>query len=195
MDDLRRKKGIETKKRIRIATTTILAREGMSGLSAKKIADEAGISKSNLFHHFRSLDDILIDLFESITSETAQALSNFEFETLEEFFHMLGELTLQLSVEKEETFIAMFHYFNFALTNSDYKVRIDKLKQHLINIFSDYIRSIEPISHAALTNIAESIVITLDAFGMHYSLDRNKEKFLHQWHIQSDFYCHYLRNT
>ncbi|MCR6111460.1 TetR/AcrR family transcriptional regulator [Bacillus sp. A301a_S52] len=195
MDDLRKKKGIETKNRIRSSTTTILAREGMSGLSAKKIADEAGISKSNLFHHYRSIDDILIDLFESITSETAHALSNFEFQTLEEFFHMLGELTLQLSVEKEETFIAMFHYFNFALTNPDYKDRIEKLKQHLMNIFSGYIRSIEPIPQATLANIAESIVITLDAFGMHYSLDRDKQKFLHQWNIQSDLYCHYLRNT
>ncbi|UTR15433.1 TetR/AcrR family transcriptional regulator [Salipaludibacillus sp. LMS25] len=195
MDDLRRKKGLETKNRIRISTTTILAREGMSGLSAKKIADEAGISKSNLFHHFQSIDDILIDLFETITSEIGHALSNFKFKSLEEFFHMLGELTLQLSVEKEETFIAMFHYFNIALTNPNYKQRIVKLKQHLIKIFSDYILSIEPISHVTLTNITESIVITLDAFGMHYSLDRNKEKFMNQWKIQSDFYCHYLRNT
>lgn len=193
-DDLRIKKGLETKDRIRAAATTILAREGMSGLSAKKIADEAGISKSNIFHHYHSVDDILVDLFEKITLETAQSLSSFEFSSLEEFFHALGELTLNLSEKNEETFIALFHYFNYALINPDYKHRIQNLKQQLTEAYGDYILKIEPISPAVLLDIAESIVITLDAFGMHYSLDRDTEKFLNQWQIQSDMYCRYLRS-
>lgn len=194
-DDLRIKKGLETKDRICAAATTILAREGMSGLSAKKIADEAGISKSNIFHHYHSVDDILADLFEKITLESTSSLSSFEFSSLEEFFHGLGELTLLLSEKNEETFIALFHYFNYALINPDYKHRIQNLRQQLTDAYGHYIQEIEPISQTALLNIAESIVITLDAFGMHYTLDRDKEKFLNQWQIQSDMYCRYLRSS
>lgn len=193
-DDLRIQKGLETKDRIRAAAISILAREGMSGLSAKKIADEAGISKSTIFHHFHAVDDILVDLFEVITSEATRSLSSFNYESLEEFFRALGKLTIELAEKNRETFIALFHYFNYALIHPDYKHRIHNLKQQLIKVYSNCIQAIEPTKPAVLINIAESIVITLDAFGMHYSLDGDKEKFLNQWKIQSDMYCRYLRS-
>ena len=47
------------------AAIRILARDGDSGLTASALAREAGVSKANLFHHFASLDDIVLEAFEA----------------------------------------------------------------------------------------------------------------------------------
>ena len=53
--DQRKAKGEETKQKIIESAIQIVSLEGIKGLSAKKVADNAGISKSNVFHHFKSL--------------------------------------------------------------------------------------------------------------------------------------------
>lgn len=40
-------------------TKTLIATEGISGLSMQKVADGAGVSKGGLFHHFKSKDELI----------------------------------------------------------------------------------------------------------------------------------------
>ena len=42
----------------------ILGEGGLEGFSASSVATQAGVSKANLYHHFKSLDDILHEAFE-----------------------------------------------------------------------------------------------------------------------------------
>ena len=51
-----------TKQRIRDAGLALLSAEGLSGVSLGLLADRAGMSKSGLFAHYRSKDDLQIAL-------------------------------------------------------------------------------------------------------------------------------------
>jgi AcrR family transcriptional regulator len=47
------------------AATRLMAEGGAEALTASALARAAGVSKANLFHHFQSLDDIVLASFES----------------------------------------------------------------------------------------------------------------------------------
>ncbi len=61
----------DTKLAILEAAITIMGEQGYEGLSASRLAGAAGISKANLFHHFRSMDDVPIAAFELIANQIA----------------------------------------------------------------------------------------------------------------------------
>ena len=84
--DRRLEKGNETKEKILNTALLIISEEGLKGLSAKKIADRAQISKSNIFHHYTSVDNLLEVILKNLFADT---LTNIPLETcnsLEGFF-------------------------------------------------------------------------------------------------------------
>jgi AcrR family transcriptional regulator len=60
---------VESKKEIMEATNTALRKYGYSEISIQKIADEFPKSKSLLYHHYDSKDDILLDLIDQTLEE------------------------------------------------------------------------------------------------------------------------------
>ncbi|KRA55376.1 TetR/AcrR family transcriptional regulator [Devosia sp. Root635] len=47
------------------AAVRLLAREGAAGLTAASLAREAGVSKANVFHHFETLNAVVMAAFEA----------------------------------------------------------------------------------------------------------------------------------
>jgi AcrR family transcriptional regulator len=46
------------------AATALMSAGGPDALTASALAEAAGVSKATLFHHFESLDDIVLEAFE-----------------------------------------------------------------------------------------------------------------------------------
>lgn len=192
-EDLRIKKGQETRNRILSATAEILAKDGMTGLSAKKIADQGGLSKGLLFHHFSSIDDVLSSLFDMLLKDISDNTPSTDVVTLEGFFKQLGDATIYMAIKHETEFCALFQYYNYAMTNEVYKKRITDLKIAMNQMYTQIISTIETVSLERLHNIVDNIVVTLDALGMHYTLDHDQAKFKRMWSVQSELFIGYLR--
>ena len=62
----------DTKTAIIEAAVTVLGRDGPNGFSAAGLAREVGVSKATLFHHFASIDEIPIQAFEHMISESLE---------------------------------------------------------------------------------------------------------------------------
>jgi AcrR family transcriptional regulator len=60
----KRKKGLETKRRILDIASDLFARNGYDGVSLRQIAKNTGIKESSLYNHFQSKADILETLFD-----------------------------------------------------------------------------------------------------------------------------------
>lgn len=58
-------KGIDTRTRLLEAGLDLLSQEGLTGLSLGRVADAAGLSKSGLFAHVRSKDQLEIALLDA----------------------------------------------------------------------------------------------------------------------------------
>ncbi len=76
----RTKAGERTRTSILEATIRLLGREGPDGFSASAVANEAGVSKATVFHHFRSVNEIpllALDRFwaSSLSRESAETAS------------------------------------------------------------------------------------------------------------------------
>ena len=66
--------GDDTKQRIREAGVALLSAEGLSGVSLSALAERARMSKSGLFAHYRSKDDLQIDLLLASTEISARVV-------------------------------------------------------------------------------------------------------------------------
>lgn len=65
----KRKRGLETTRRILDAAADLFARNGYDGVSVREIAEKVGIKESSLYNHFKSKSDILEALFNEFTKE------------------------------------------------------------------------------------------------------------------------------
>ena len=56
----------DTRERVMRAVLVVLRRHGYAGLSIKRIADEAGLEKASIYHHYSDKDDLLFSFLEFV---------------------------------------------------------------------------------------------------------------------------------
>jgi AcrR family transcriptional regulator len=64
----------QTRAALTDAALDLLAREGIDGLTADRIAEAAGVSRRTLFNYFARVEDILTASLEAATAETIDAI-------------------------------------------------------------------------------------------------------------------------
>jgi AcrR family transcriptional regulator len=65
-------KGAETKERILDRAFRMAGRDGLDGLSLGRLAEELGMSKSGLFAHFQSKEDLQVEILKSAAARFEQ---------------------------------------------------------------------------------------------------------------------------
>jgi AcrR family transcriptional regulator len=93
------------------AAIRLLATVGPEGLSAATLAAEAGVSKANVFHHFKTIDDVVLEAFELFLLGM-EAFSPQPGTSLRAWLLELGAETTQLADNERELTGA---YFAFAV--------------------------------------------------------------------------------
>lgn len=182
--DLRIMKGNETKDRILIASMSIISQEGIEGLSAQKIADLSGISKSNIFHHFKSVDEVLTTLFESILADMANPVKTYRGQDLEAFLLFLGESIYLLSEEEKLSYAVLLHFYNTCLYNEKYRAHLLRSRDEMTDAIATQLSRYSPQGKEKLLKIAEMVIMTLDGYGLHYLLGSDSVKFKEIWTLQ-----------
>jgi AcrR family transcriptional regulator len=65
-------KGVETRQRILRQATRVVSRDGLEGLSIGELAESLGMSKSGLFAHFGSKDELQLEVLRTAASDFAE---------------------------------------------------------------------------------------------------------------------------
>ncbi len=93
--DGRKLKGEETRRTILEVVLRTAGKEGAKGLTAQKIAEAAGVSKANLFHHFTSMEEIIIEALLRYLDMIRPPCLLKDHDSIEHFLHTLIDEILE----------------------------------------------------------------------------------------------------
>ena len=185
-EDLRRVKGCKTRERIISATIELIADGGLKEVSVSKISSYIKTSKSSVFHHFSSVDDIYDAAFGKLCSGLSFEADSRKFADLESFFEHIGKGAISENREDLVCGRALIAFYNEAVYREKFVSEIGELKKN----FSYYLKkSVLDISGKILTGEqAEMITIDLDGIGLHFLIEKDYERYRKLWAMKTKMY-------
>lgn len=192
MIDLRIQKGQRMRNSIIQAAIKILEHEGIEGISANKIADTLQISKSNIFHHFKSIDNVIDEVFDTIMSFMMKSITSHSFESVKDFLMFLGQGIYNLSSEERTIYIVTFQFYTLSLYNGMYQDKLLKQKDKIIDVISNELFKLTSTDRDRCKTVSEMILMTLDGYGLSALLDNKHHSYEKLWKINTHYWCDML---
>lgn len=193
-NDKRLVKGEETYHRILLSAIDIISESGISGITASKLSSLSQVSKSNIFHHFKSTQEIPEAVLKMIFDELIRPIDDTNFESLDEYLKYLGSSIANVSEEYMKIYKSFFSFYHESMFNETYKkIMSDYLytsKINLVNQIKKYSR--KPLTDAELYTISMLILSTLDGIGLHILMQGGNNEYLEAWNLQVKLICNWL---
>ena len=196
-NDKRLEKGDETYIRILTSAIDLISENGISGISASKLSTLSNVSKSAIFYHFKTTQDIPEAVLKLIFSKLIKPIDDSKNESLVQFLSHLGSSVIDISDEYIKVYKAFFSFYHESVFNETYqKIMGDFLKTSKDSL-SDQIKKLskKPLSDKDTNAISALIISTLDGIGMHILIGGEKEEYLKAWELQVEFICNMLDNS
>lgn len=196
-NDKRLAKGEETYHRILLSAIDIISESGISGITASKLSSLSQVSKSNIFHHFKSTQEIPEAVLKMIFDELIRPIDDTNFENLDEFLKHLGSSIASASEEYMKIYKSFFSFYHESMFNETYKkIMSDYLynsKNNLMQQIKRYSR--KPLTEGEIYTISMLILSTLDGIGLHTLMQGgNNNEYLEAWNLQVKLICSWLNN-
>jgi len=195
--DKRLIKGEQMRQSILLDAIDIISSEGISQVSAAKIAASIGTSKSNIFHHFKTSEAILLGVHDFIYEGFEASFSLSETD-LKVYLTKLGE-SLFTSKENMRIYKAFYAFYNEGLFNVTFKKRLDDSTALLLRMIGLQLASI--CAHQGIEDLQLSerikivslgILCFLDGGGLHHMLNPELEHLDDVWKLQMAMWVDYL---
>lgn len=197
MGDLRRERGHETRQKLLFGALELVASSGLQGLTAGKLAAAVGVSKSTIFHHFPSFEQLPIEAMRLWISMILEPMRERTFESLSGYLEALGAAVLSESSEFEEGkmyYRASMAFFHKALCEEAFFVEFSQFLSSFVVGEREVI--------AALTGLAEDseviqgatslLASTLDGLTMHKALLGADAHVEQAWAQFSEMFLSYM---
>ena len=163
------------------ATISLISENGIKNVSAAKVATSVGISKSNVFHYFNSVDKLLLATLEEIMLLLVGAIDNDMPNNIEEVFLSL-ETTLFARDEKTAMVErAFWAFYCESIFNSDYREIFSKYLDGAIKDLTMLFSKVKGVENAE--DLSRQIIAMLDGMCIHISITGNREEYLQAWHL------------
>lgn len=196
-NDKRLEKGDETYTRILTSSIDLIAESGIRGISASKLSALSNVSKSSIFYHFKTTQEIPEAVLKLIFSKLINPIDDSKNESLFEFLNSLGSSIINISDEYVKVYKAFFSFYHESMFNEVYqKIMGDYLKSSKVSL-SEQIKKLskKPLSDMEANALSALIIATLDGIGMHILIGGEREEYLKAWELQVQFICNMLNNS
>lgn len=192
--DKRIEKGEQTREKILNAAISIIAESGIQGLTGGKLALETGISKSNIFHHFKSINDIPLAVMEMIFEEILRPVDLSGFENLRDYLTALGVSIFDIPIEHRKVYKAFFSFYYEGMFKEEYKNFLSAYAKKYMELISGQIKVLSAKSHPQDINdsIAALLLSSLDGLGLHNLIHDDPAPYVKAWKLQVQFICDFL---
>ena len=182
---------------ILMAAIEIISTDGIVQVSAAKIAALIGTSKSNVFHHFKSREAILIGVHDFICEGFDAAFSIVDTD-LSGYLLKLGDVLFS-SEEEVKMYKAFYAFYNEGLFVETFKERlldsttrmIHGIEQQITQIIGHSFKAYDDLERR-IKVVALGILCFLDGAGLHHMLNPNLEHLKDAWLLQIEAWNQYL---
>lgn len=143
---------------------------GPEALTASALAEAAGVSKATLFHHFESLDDIVLEAFEQFIMGLA-SIHGTPPATLRAWLLALGSDTTTAMDEAPRLNRAYFAFVARAQSDARLRQRLKEIVSGVVAAFTVNIARYRPKATAAENAaLASLVLIAGDGLAIHRGL-------------------------
>lgn len=154
-----------------VAAMRLLARGGAAGLTAASLAQEAGVSKANIFHHFETLNAVVLAAFELFLL----GMDNMRPQPgtgLRDWLLALGAETVAQMDGDPALAGAYFAFVARAQSDPDLRRRLAQLVEAAEARFVEALELLAPdrFTQAERSRLAALILITGDGLALHRQL-------------------------
>ncbi len=193
--DKRFEKGEETYRRVIQAALEIISEQGVNGITASRLSERSKISKSSVFHHFSSTQEIPAAVLKTIMETMIRPFELPGTELpLEQYLMKLGDELFDMAEEQRFVYKAFFSFYHESMFNEVLRDLIktylyaskSDLKKILILALSEWesdkerknIREIEAEQMSLL------VITTLDGIGLHLLMGEPAALYRTAWQMQ-----------
>ncbi|MFO7735819.1 MAG: TetR/AcrR family transcriptional regulator [bacterium] len=158
----------DTKAKIVEVVMKIIVRDGINNLTTRKICEEVGIAKGTLYHHFENMDNVVAESIRSVHAQMLEHFEKMEFDSIEQFFHTLGQASISAVEEQKRNGFKIASFFDEFVNNPVlYKLQKELLKDwHNLICSKIQILTEEDISDKVLKEIGTMLYIVITGFKM-----------------------------
>ncbi len=128
---------------ILVAAAGLLGRSGIDGFTASALAEAAGVSKANLFHHFKSLDDVVIEAFERFALDM-QMLAPPEDMGFRDWLNGIGDASFGIGETGRDMARAYFVFVAKALFDERLRLKVLGTANAASQAFRDLVAHLAP---------------------------------------------------
>ncbi|KHD87416.1 MAG: hypothetical protein OM95_14625 [Bdellovibrio sp. ArHS] len=133
--DLRKERGIQTRRRIVDAAFAIMIDEGPKSLTAGIITKKAEVSKAVLFHHFKDVDEVTIAVFEHLFEKFSDLATVHKYPTVADFVMQMGLATIDAPFSHRKLSAALLYFYERAAHEEVFrKLQVKVVESLLVHV-------------------------------------------------------------
>ena len=152
------------------AATALMSSGGPEALTASALAEAAGVSKATLFHHFKSLDDIVLEAFEQFIM-ALPSIGGDAPASLREWLLALGSDTTAAVGDAPRLSRAYFAFVSRAQSDERLRRRLAEIIEAVVLAFESSLAGYRPASTPERrTALANLVLIAGDGLAIHRGL-------------------------
>lgn len=186
-DDKRMQKGKQTRAIILQTAIEIIAVNGLKDISTAKLATAAGVSKSTIFHHFKSSDELLMSALNLVFEELLQSMKIEVYRDVEHFLDTLGQSLFQVPEANLSSVKAFLSFFHEGIFDSAYQEILVSYAAQMNELFYNQLIELAPdhVKQETIESVSQLILPMMDGIGFHYLLHDQREKYQQIWALQT----------
>lgn len=179
---------LPTYERILYAAIWIVSQEGLKGLSASKLAELAGISKSTIFHHFKKMDDIPVLILEKLHTEIITPVQQKDHDSIRTYLMDLGMGTLSDNPQHIMMYKAFLSLYEASMHDASLREIVNTCSYEFAHLLKQKLESLSsfPIEESTINNVINVIFMSLDGIALNYLIHGDLKRAEKAWCILID---------
>jgi len=185
--DKRMIKGEQTRTKILYAAIEVIAENGLKNVSTAKLATVAGVSKSTIFHHFQSSDEVMKSTLDFVYHELLKDMKTEQYRDIKDLLDGIGYSLFHVPDEELSFFKVFLSFFHEGVFDSTYRDVFISYVNQMNDFFRMQLTKLAPEStdQDRIDRVSKLLLPIIDGVGLHYLLDQDRKKYQQLWNLQA----------